>query len=175
LKEKNMKQLIAAFLTLALLPALSHASMRVFNSSGTQLGTFTDLKLAGGLNVAQVSGKAQVSSNGYGYLLTQSAVSGDLTASDCGKTYTADDSELFNLPALSSTTLGCRYTFIHGVSAAVTKRLNINPDSANKILGLTNAAGDAVTNDTIGNSLTLEAIGSGWAPVGIYGTFYDAN
>jgi hypothetical protein len=177
LKEKKMKQLISALvITLALLPELSHASMRVFNNSGTQLGTFTDLKLSSGLSVAQVSGKAQVSLSAAGFNLTQTSVSGDLTTSECGQSMTADDSELYNLPAITSSVLGCRYTFIHGVSAAVTKRLTINPNNADKILVLANSAGDSITTDTIGHSVVLEAIPAGWAPVGKeQGTFTDSN
>lgn len=168
-----MKKLLSVLIvTLALLAAPTYASMRVFNGSGTQLGTFTDLKLAGGLTVSQVSGKAQVATTGYGYLQTQTAVSGDLSASDCGKTITSDGSELYNLPALSSSTLGCRFTFIVGVALPLT----VNPNGTNRIHLLTNAAGDAIEADAIGESVVLEAIAPGWAPVGAEkGTWSDVN
>jgi hypothetical protein len=187
LKEKKMKNAIfGVTLVLALLLAPpSLASVRVFNSSGTQLGTYTDLKFSNGLSTNQVSGKAQIAltpGDGTtalsGFLQTQTAVSGDLLASQCGSTVTADNSELYNLPTISASTLGCRFTFIHGASSASggTKRLTVNPQNANQILLLTNSAGDAVTADVVGNSLVLEAIAPGWAPVGSEkGSWFDAN
>lgn len=170
-----MKQVILTMILALFLAPSTFASVRVFNSSGTQIGTYSDLKISTGLNVSQVSGKASVVLTDYGFNRTQTAVSGDLTASDCGKTITADDSELYNLPAISSSTLGCRFTFIHGVSNSRTRRLTVNPQDADKILDLTNAAGDSVTQDTIGKSLVLEAIAPGWAPVQVYGTWTDSN
>lgn len=182
-----MKHLISILtLTLALFIApAAHASVRVFNSSGTQIGTFTDLKLYTGLSVSQVSGKAQIAlTNGDGttaiggFLQSQYATSGDLSVAQCGKTVTSDLSmsnvATFNLPTISSSTLGCRITFIVGTSNGY--RMAVNPQNADKILSLTNSAGDSVTGDDLGDSITLEAIAPGWAPVGTaYGTWTDAN
>ena len=170
-----MKNLISALIvTLALIAAPStFASMRVFNEAGTQLGTFTDLKLAAGLSVSQVSGKAQVAATGYGFNQTQrSTVSGDLTAAQCGQTVTSDGSEIYNLPTISSTTLGCRFTFIVGVALPLT----VNPNGTNRIHLLTNAAGDAIEADAIGESVVLELLAPGWAPVGAEkGSWSDVN
>lgn len=184
-----MKQLISfLIITLALITApTTFASMRVFNSSGTQIGTFTDLKLANGLSVSQVSGKAQVALTAgsgttalAGFLQAQTSTSGDLTASQCGYTITSDNAvgaaaDLFNLPAISSSTLGCRYSFIVGVDQPGSG-LKINPQNADKILLLANSAGDAVSADAAGESVVLEATQPGWAPVGSEkGSWVDIN
>jgi hypothetical protein len=176
-KERKMKNVIVALLLAFGFASNAHASVRVYNPSGSNLGNFTDLKVTGGLTVSQVSGKAQISRNGG--LNSQTAVSGDLSASQCGYTITSDDTgqaaELYNLPAISSSILGCRYTFIVGVTGGPSK-MAINPADANKILQLTNAAGDSITADDTGESVVLEAIQPGWAPVGSEkGTWTDAN
>lgn len=182
-----MKKLLSVLvLTLALFAApLTHASVRVYNSSGTNIGTYSDLKLSNGLSVSQVSGKAQValtSGDGStalaGFLQGQYSTSGDLTVASCGKTVTSDNSmgttALFNLPAIASAMLGCRITFAVGTSNGY--RMNVNPNGTNRIFGLTNAAGDSVTADDLGDTLTLEAIAPGWVPAGTaYGTWSDAN
>lgn len=162
------------------------ASVRVYNSSGTNIGTYTDLKMANGLSVSQVSGKAQVAlaaGSGTtalsGFLSSQTSTSGDLVAADCGKTVSSDAivgaaGDIFNLPAISSALLGCRFTFIAGTTHP--SGINVNPNTADKILILGSAAGDAITADAIGESIVLEAISPGWAPVGKeQGTWTDSN
>lgn len=55
--------------------------------------------------------------------------------------------------------------------------VDINPQDGEKILILTDAAGDAVSSDaTVGSSLTLIAVSATeWMPVGQNGTWTDAN
>ncbi len=55
--------------------------------------------------------------------------------------------------------------------------LTINPaDSPDQILALTNAAGDAISNATIGNNICLMAVAAdAIIPINIYGTWTDAN
>lgn len=188
-----MKHLVSILaLTLALFMApTTFASVRVYNSAGTLLGTYSDLKLANGLAVSQVSGKAQISSTSgdgsttlFGFRQQQSATSGDLSVADCGKTFTSDGLvgsangpiDLFNLPTISASTLGCRFTFIVGVPSTGNQQLQVNPQTANQILLLASAAGDAISADAPGESVTLEAIAPGWAPVGKeQGTWSDIN
>lgn len=171
-------------LALYLLTFNAHASVRVFNSSGTNLGNYTDEKFANGLAVSQVSGKAQVSLTSGdgttaldGFLRGQTAVSGDLAVSQCGKTITsdaaiADGPDLYNLPLIAPASLGCRMTFVVGTSVG----LIVNPQTANKILLLTNAFGDAISADAVGESVVLESINSGWAPINaVQGTWTDIN
>lgn len=183
-----MKHLISLlFLTLALFSTPALASMRVFNSSGTQIGIPTDIKFANGLSASIVSGKAQIAQTPgdgttamAGFLHAQYSTSGDLTAAKCGYTVSNDNtggsSALYNLPAISASLLGCRMTFIVGTSPAGSKRLWINPTGNDRILLLTNAGGDAISGDQTGQSVVLEATQPGWAPVGKeQGTWYDIN
>lgn len=187
-----MKQMITALtIMLALLPAISQASVRVYNSSGSLIGTYTDLKLANGLAVSQVSGKAQVSLTAGdgttalgGFLQNSTSVSGDLAASQCGYTISSDNVvgnaggviDAFKLPAISSALVGCRFTFIVGVPGASNQQLQVNPQDADRILLLTNSAGDAVSADNLGESLMLQAMPAGWAPIGaVQGTWTDIN
>lgn len=164
--NRSMKLLA---LSLVFLPVMASASVRVFNTSGTELGNFNDVKTGNGLTVTKTAGKALVS-----LFSTQSSVSGDLSATKCGMTITSDATDDYNLPAITSSILGCRFTFIVGGAAG--KVLRVNPADANQILLLTNAAGDSVTADNAGESLTLEAIQPGWAPVGAEkGTWTDSN
>ena len=82
--------------------------------------------------------------------------------------------DIFNLPAISASTLGCRFTFIVGTTNA--SGLNVNPQNADKILLLTDSAGDSISADAVGESVVLEAIQPGWAPVGKeQGTWTDSN
>lgn len=95
-----------------------------------------------------------------------------LTAAQCGSTVINSGAVQIELPE-ASTVLGCRYTFITGNGS----NFDVNPDNADQILVLTNAAGDAIRNATLGNSVTIEAISaSEWAPVGKeQGTYTDIN
>ena len=76
-----------------------------------------------------------------------------------------------NLPE-ASTAVGMQYTFV--VHDA--QNFDINPDNADQILGLTNAAGDCIRSATIGETVTLLAIdATSWVVVGVYGTWTDQD
>lgn len=173
-----MKQL-AAFLILALtiFTTSAHASVRVYNSGGSQIGIFTDIQAGNGLQVNQVSGKAKLAftpGDGTqamsGFLKTQTSVSGSLTAAQCGSTITSDSTggitDTFTLPQIASSIYGCRYTFIVGTNSPGLKRLFIAPNAADPILVISGTAGHTISDDVIGNSIVIEAIAPGWAPVG---------
>lgn len=181
-----MKTLVAVLaLTLALFAQTSFASVRVFNSSGTQIGIYTDVQLGNGLSVSQVSGKAKVvqaSGDGTvavgGFLRPQISVSGSLTAAQCGDTVTNDstggNAPVYSLPAISSAILGCRYTFIVGTTTG-SAFLTVTPDATHKILVLGSAVGHSVSASIQGASVTLEAIAPGWALVGKEASTWFAN
>jgi len=99
-------------------------------------------------------------------------IAGDFTAAMKGHVITnagAVGGAVFALPAA---TAGDVYTFV----VAAAQNMDINPDDADQILGLTNAAGDAVRNATIGGSVTLLAIdATNWVVIGSYGTWSDVN
>ena len=78
---------------------------------------------------------------------------------------------VWNLPE-ASTVIGK----IFYVGVTVAQNLDINPDDADQILGLTNAAGDAIRNATVGNSITLIAgDATNWIAMGPYGTWTDVD
>jgi hypothetical protein len=86
-----------------------------------------------------------------------------MSASDMGKVWTNTGAEVaiyFTLPE-ASTVLGKSVTFV----VTVEHHININPnDGTDKIIGLTNAAGDAITSSVIGNTITLTSVGNDlWA------------
>lgn len=94
-----------------------------------------------------------------------------ITIAQCGSTFINSGAVQMELPE-ASTALGCRLTFITGNAS----NFDVNPDNADQILVQTNAAGDAMRNATLGNSITIEAISaSQWAPVSVSGTWSDIN
>lgn len=175
---------VFAFLLAVGIASNANASVRIFDSSGVDKGQASELKLSTNLDVAITSGKAVVSLVGSpdGLVQNQIATSGDLTVSQCGATVVNTLSEAFYvLPDISAdSALGCRFTFIVGVTAANTG-LRISPHTEyEQILTLTNAMGDAVSADLQGESVTVEAIKAGanplWAIVGAQsGTWVDLN
>lgn len=172
---KHFVAFLALALTLFTLPA--HASVRVFDSSATQLGIYTDVQAGNGLAVAQVGGKAKFSVTAgdgtqkydYGFLRNQITVSGSLTAAKCGSTITNDSTggnvPLYSLPTLAPAIYGCRFTFIVNTTSG-SAFLTVTPDVSSKILLVSAGTGHSVSASTQGNSVTLEAISAGWAPVG---------
>ncbi len=177
---------IAAFLALTLFLIAPHAtaSVRVWNSGGTQLGSYTDLQLGNGLSVNQVSGKAKVAvvpgdgtQTDGGFLAVVSSTSGSLTQAQCGSTITNSLTQgpapVYNLPTLAPALYGCKFTFIVGYAAA--SGLAISPDASSKILVLNSTAGHSISNSVVGDSVTIEAIAPGWAPVGAPEGSWTAN
>lgn len=98
-----------------------------------------------------------------------------VTAGDSGKTFTntgATAQVVLTLPE-ASTVLGRPFHFV--VLAAYT--VEINPDDADQLISLTNAAGDAVENATAGSVISLKAASaSQWVQIGDeVGTWTDVN
>jgi hypothetical protein len=97
-----------------------------------------------------------------------------VVAGDAGTVFTNTgdgDGVVLSLPE-ASTVIGKRFTFV--VLAA--QNLDVNPDDADQILGLTNGAGDAIRNATAGGKVTLLAVdATNWVVDGSYGTWTDAN
>jgi hypothetical protein len=85
-------------------------------------------------------------------------------------TNTGAAAQTFNLPAAVA---GMKATFYFSAAADV----NINPDEADQILGLTDAIGDAISSDAaIGSRITLIAIDStNWAVFDSAGVWTDVN
>lgn len=95
-----------------------------------------------------------------------------LTAAMCGSIVTNSGAVVSTLPE-ASTVLGCQFTFVTGNAS----NFDVNPfDGTDQISLLTNAAGDAIRNATVGNSVTLVAVSNdAWHQVSIIGTWSDVN
>lgn len=108
----------------------------------------------------------------YGFLQNQvAATATTILAAQCGSTFINTGAVQMELPEASAV-LGCRLTFITGNAS----NFDVNPDDADQILVLTDAAGDAIRNATLGNSVTLEAISATeWSQVSAIGTWTDIN
>jgi len=112
---------------------------------------------------------------GFLKTVTNDADGKTLTIAESGTVQTnsgAVGGGIWNLPE-ASTAIGMYFTF----AVSATQNLDINPDAADQILGLTNAAGDAIRNATAGSTITLLAIdATNWVTVGTaYGTWSDVN
>jgi len=107
----------------------------------------------------------------YGYKKSVKLITTDttLTDADCGKviTYALNASLQVGLPAAVA---GLWFIIVNGPST-----ITINPQDADYIRALTNAAGDAIRNTTTGNAILLIATSdSEWAGIP-YGTWSDVN
>ena len=172
MKGKTMRSIL---IVLAMIFAVnSEAGVRFFNTAGSELGAYSEVKCGTGVTCSQVSGKLNIASTPYGPLQTQVPVTATtITLAQCGSTFIgANSSTAINLPEASAA-LGCRLTFITGSTGS---NMDVNPDDADQILIQTNAAGDAIRNGVAGDTIVLEAISaSKWAPVSVVGTFSDIN
>lgn len=170
----KLKLALLAFL----FPMFAFGSVTVFNSSDTRLGTYANIKCTSGLSCSAASGKLGLTVQGDGddsmpgFVQNRIlATATTLTIAQCGSTVYNGGAIAINLPE-ASTALGCRFTFI----TANASNFDVNPDDADQILVLTNAAGDSIRNATLGNSVTLEAISATqWAQVSAIGTYTDNN
>lgn len=154
-------------IAVALVLALPIFGFQVQSFTGAKLGTANKLRCAKA--PCYLSGDT-VTMGGTSSVIAATATT--LTAAQCGSVFKNSGAVQVELPALSSSLIGCEYTFITGNAT----NFDVNPADADSILGLTNAAGDAIRNATLGNSVTLKALSAtGWAPIGIYGTWTDIN
>lgn len=161
---KFLMTLIVLFFT-----AQVHAAEYFENT--TSLGIFNRIVCGLGLDCSQGADRKLVIQAGT---VEVASASGALSITDCGATYTltASDNLTLDLPE-ASTAIGCEFGFATlNASATVT----VNPDDADQILGETNAAGDAISNNTVGDSIRLRAVSdSQWIAEGTVGTWADAN
>ena len=96
-----------------------------------------------------------------------------ITESQCGSTFINSGAVIIQMELPEASTVpGCRLTFITQTATAFL----INPDDDDQILITTNATGDRISNATLGNSITLQAIdGTNWGQAAMVGTWTDAN
>jgi hypothetical protein len=108
-----------------------------------------------------------------GFLEKQvTATATTITAAQCGSTFINAGAIEMELPE-ASTVLGCQLTFIVGNASNFT----IDPDAADQLMLVTDAAGDSLIANAIGESIVIQAISaSAWAPVSAEkGTWTDSN
>jgi hypothetical protein len=124
--------------------------------------------------VQTIDGDATGSISGYLMLASPKTASYSITAADCGKLITASTSgaKEFDLPAVTTISAGWSIAIANSGGATLT----VNPYGTDStILGLTSSAGDAISNSTVGNTVTLTYTAQGWVATAIYGTWADAN
>jgi hypothetical protein len=199
MKKQNLKKSVLSFLLLfASLPAF--AATQYFDVNGAEIGIKNQVTCGTGITCSIASGKLKMISATAATATTlavtgTSTLSGNIvgdggdsisgflqnmvaatattiTAAQCGGTFYNSGAVAINLPEASAV-IGCRLTFI----TANASNFDVNPDDADQILILTNAAGDSIRNATLGNSVVLQAISaSQWAPVAKeQGTYTDIN
>lgn len=165
---------LLSLLIVLMLSFTAFAGFEGFNQ-GTSLKIFNQIDCGAGLSCSKLKGKfVMVNSGVSGSASLQSrilATATTLTAAQCGSTVYNGGAVVINLPEASAV-LGCRFTFV----TMNASNFDVNPDNADSILVLANAAGDAIRNATLGNSVTLEAMSaSQWAAVSLQGTYTDIN
>lgn len=168
---------LIALITLFATPVIAD---QYFNTAGAELGHFTKIQCAAGLNCSQVSGRLEM--RAYPDQIASSTTT--LTAAQCGSTIVSNSADVVTLPE-ASTVLGCRYTFVCGTA----DDFDVNPFDGTDQIGVLNSvaagtsaaitpsAGDAVRCTDIGSSFVLEAVGANlWAAIGTAnGAITDVN
>ncbi len=86
----------------------------------------------------------------------------NIEIADSGKVYFNSEAQQANLPPAAA---GLRYTFV----VAHASQITIHPDGADQIMHLSLGAGDKATSSTIGDTITLIAVGAGfWYVQSVY-------
>ena len=149
----------------------AHAGFQGIDQTGKSLKIFDTLRCDAGLECTKLKGSFVVKVSGQQASSTTAATQ-TLTSADCGKSFKNSAASVVTLPSVTAALVGCRLTFL----TANASNFDVDPTGTERILALTDAAGDKIRNATVGNSITLEAISTGnWAAVSIYGTWTDAN
>lgn len=162
--------LMFCFLTFTL--SAAYAGFEGLNQ-GVSLKLFNRIDCSTGMTCSRSKDKMVIANTGVGVLENRVlATATTITAAQCGSTFYNAGAIEMELPEASAV-LGCRLTFIVANATAFT----LDPDAADQIVLLTNAAGDSLIADAVGESIVLEAISaSQWAPVGAEkGTWTDSN
>lgn len=149
----------------------AHAGFQGIDQTGKTQGVFDTMECKEGLECSRFKNNFQVKVSGIQPAATSGATDA-LTAADCGKTFKNSAAAVVTLPAIPAALVGCKITFI----VAHASNYDVNPNGTEQILTLTNAAGDAIRNATIGGSVTLMASAVGlWTPLATVGTWTDIN
>jgi hypothetical protein len=142
MKKRISMKLLAVVIALALIGATAATAATFWNVYEWNVLVKGWLHGAG---TGQISGFKQV--------VTASSSGDTLTAAESGGIFTNASAFIVNLPAAAAG-VG-PYTFCVGSGA-----FTVNPGAADKILVLTDTAGDAIRSSTAGSCVTLTAIDS---------------
>lgn len=163
--------ILVAAATLVFSANVAHAGFQGVDNSGKSLGIFNTLKCADGAVCIREKGAFKVSGSGRAIHTTVSGATA-LTAAQCGQHFKNSATGVMTLPATTADMIGCQMTFI----VANASNFDVNPNGTERIYVLTDTAGDAIRNSTLGASVTIElyAVGS-WAVAAVSGTWNDVN
>src|SRR5690606_11969597 len=115
------------------------------------------LQCSTGVECSKLGAKFVVTSTNSGVLQNQVlATATTLTEAQCGSTFYNGEATEVELPDADGI-LGCRYTFI----VMNASNFTLDPDDADQIFLLTDAAGDRIQADAVGESVVLEAVVGG--------------
>ncbi len=149
----------------------AHAGFQGIDQTGKTQGVFDTMECKEGLECSRMKANFQVKVSGIQSIAVSGATDA-LTSADCGKTFKNSAAAVVTLPAIPAALVGCKITFVVGHAS----NYDVNPNGTEQILGLTNAAGDAIRNATLGGSVTLIASAVGlWTSLGTVGTWTDVN
>lgn len=166
-----MKFILGLLFLVTMCTTPAFAGFQGFDQNSS-VGLFNKIQCDRGVNCTKNGDKLKIEADGVGALQNKvTATATTITSSQCGSTFVNGGAVQIELPEASAV-IGCRLTFV----TANASNFDINPDNADQILVATNAAGDAIRNATLGNSITIEAISaSQWAEIAIIGTWTDIN
>ena len=142
-------------------------------NAGVSLGVMNKIDCSTGTSCSKTNGALVVTASQLGAVDNVVVASTTtLTAAQCGSTIVYGATFIMTLPE-ASTVIGCEFTFVVNAVA----NMDINPQTADQILLLTNAAGDAIRADAVGETIVLRAIdGTNWVSVGLAGgTWTDVD
>lgn len=163
-------KLLSVFLTTLLFSTMAFAGFRAWNQD-TSIGLYNALKCDSSIKCARDGSKMQISLVGASAVSVTATSGSTLTSAQCGSYFLNSGATTVNLPD-AGTVLGCVYRFVTAQAVSFI----VNPDNADTILVLTNAAGDSITNATLGNTVSLLAwSASAWSVIGEKGTWSDTN
>lgn len=171
MKIKRIIWLTLVALALSLVPAFAEQVLTTTNGKGSIGKPGVAWRAA---YIQTLDGDATGSASGYLMLAAAKTASYSIAAADCGKLITASTSgaKEFDLPSVATISAGWSISIANSGGATLT----VNPYGTDStILGLTNAAGDAISNSTVGNTITLVYTAQGWVNKSSYGTWADAN
>lgn len=163
-------KMFAVLITGLFLSITAFAGFGAFNGT-TNLGVLANIKCSTGTTCTKVGDKLQITGVSTPAAFV-AATAGTLTAAQCGTTFYNTGAVAVVLPKLSASLLNCTFHFV----TMNASNFDIDPNTTDRILILTNTDGDAIRNATVGNNITLKAVSATqWTQTSGVGTYTDIN